>query len=80
MTSLEYLAWFGLLVTAEFCADGIRKLIKTYQKRHIERMKCEVCNQPRRTKKTKDGKHLVCRKCFKLYNESLKDEAKQASL
>jgi hypothetical protein len=77
MTPLEYVAWFLLLVTAEFCADAIRHAVRGYKKSRVERVKCEICGLPRKIKKTKDNKHMVCRKCNKLYNDSIKAEEKQ---
>lgn len=74
----DNLILFLIILLADFCATAIQSLIKRVWKKKIELLKCELCEKPRKLTKTKDDKHLACRTCKKLYNDSVVKDQREA--
>lgn len=74
----DQLILFLVVLSADLCASMLQNFLTRWKKQKIELLKCELCEKPRKIRKTRDEKHLACRTCRKLYNDSLKQEERQA--
>ena len=72
------LLWVPMLISTHILSEKIIEWRKRQKRVRFDR--CEICDKPRKLKKTHDEQKNACAKCRKLYNAALVQEVKQESV
>lgn len=67
MDTTEIIVWLVLILVADVAAMVLYDWYKKKKNKRLDNTKCDDCGKVRRTKKTPDRRHWLCRECMKIY-------------